>query len=343
MKTYHVTCSTDENYVQHCVVMLCSLMENNKSLHICVHLLYKSLSEDSVKLIRDLCERYANDVVLYDIDDASLRSFTISDNHKLTVACYYRLLLPSLLCNDIHRVLYLDCDIVVLKDIQELFDLDLGNRPLAAIPDATPVSNHHRFLMGLGIDEKAFCSGVMMINLDYWRNNCSQERMLKFATVMGDSLIMEDQDILNHEFRGKWLQLPYKYGKTPLSVAVLDTDQRMYDILEYVNDPSILHYSAKLKPWLNVWFPDRHYYLDYLAQSGFPNPKFIAISSTYRRKVYLDNVRFYINRYVHPLVPDLIEMVLVDVLNICKIVAHLVRPSLWRGILVKRWLDKYKQ
>lgn len=343
MKTYHVTCSTDENYVQHCVVMLCSLMENNKSLHICVHLLYKSLSENSVKLIRDLCERYANDVVLYDIDDASLRSFTISGNHKLTVACYYRLLLPSLLCNDIHRVLYLDCDIVVLKDIQELFDLDLGNRPLAAIPDATPVSNHHRFLMGLGIDEKAFCSGVMMINLDYWRNNCSQERMLKFATMMGDSLIMEDQDILNHEFRGKWLQLPYKYGKTPLSVAVLDTDQRMYDILEYVNDPSILHYSAKLKPWLNVWFPDRHYYLDYLAQSGFPNPKFIAISSTYRRKVYLDNVRFYVNRYVHPLVPDLIEMVLVDVLNICKIVAHLVRPSLWRGILVKRWLDKYKQ
>lgn len=343
MKTYHVTCSTDENYVQHCVVMLCSLMENNKSLHICVHLLYKSLSENSVKLIRDLCERYANDVVLYDIDDASLRSFTISDNHKLTVACYYRLLLPSLLCNDIHRVLYLDCDIVVLKDIQELFDLDLGNRPLAAIPDATPVSNHHRFLMGLGIDEKAFCSGVMMINLDYWRNNCSQERMLKFATMMGDSLIMEDQDILNHEFRGKWLQLPYKYGKTPLSVAVLDTDQRMYDILEYVNDPSILHYSAKLKPWLNVWFPDRHYYLDYLAQSGFPNPKFIAISSTYRRKVYLDNVRFYVNRYVHPLVPDLIEMVLVDVLNICKIVAHLVRPSLWRGILVKRWMDKYKQ
>lgn len=343
MTTYHVTCSTDDNYVQHCVVMLCSLMENNQSIHICVHLLHHALSSQSLKIIKELCERYGNDIFFYDIDDATMRTFNISADHNLTVACYYRLLLPSLLSRNVHRVLYLDCDIVVLKNIQDLFDLDLGDRPLAAVADATPVSNHHRFVMGLGIDDKAFCSGVMMINLDYWRDNHSQERMLKYASEMGDNLIMEDQDVLNHEFRGRWLRLPYKYGKTPLSVVVLDKNQRMFDIEEYVHDPSIMHYSAKLKPWLDVWFPDRHYYLDYLAKSGFPNPKFIAISSSYRRKVRLDNIRFFINRYVHPVVPDLIEMILVDVLNICKIVAHLVRPSLWHEILVKRWLDKYKQ
>ena len=44
MKEYHITCSTDDNYVQHCMAMLCSLFENNAGYVFHVHLLHHALS-----------------------------------------------------------------------------------------------------------------------------------------------------------------------------------------------------------------------------------------------------------------------------------------------------------
>lgn len=341
--TYNVTCSTDDKYVQHCMAMLCSLYENNKDCEFALHLLHHNLSQQAQAFISALTERYHNSVKFYDIDESCIANAVIASNHQdLSIATYYRLFLSSLLDNSIDRVLYLDCDIIVAGDIKPLYQLELSGYALAAVMDNSPQNDPHRQVMGFPLDVPAFCAGILMINLDFWREHKSQENMLKFANEMGERLVMEDQDVLNHEFRNRWFQLPYKYAHSPLSIVPLDKNQKWADIKEYVFNPVIFHYAGFLKPWLNIRIPSDQYYWKYVNLSGFPNPKQTNVSGSIRRKIQIAKLRYYVNCYIHPFVPDFIEIPLKDMYKYIVCLSHILSPKHFQEYRVKMWLSKYQ-
>ena len=338
----HITCSTDENYVQHCIAMLCSLFENNKNHEVCVHLLHHRLSVDSQKLIGSLANRYNKNIFFYDINPSTFEGVSLNPTHTwLTMTAYYRFLISSLLPSEIDRILYLDCDIIVLQDISSLFVLQIHDYGIAALKDGTPLDLKHRNVMGLELDDRTFCSGIMMINLQYWREHHCERQLFEFARDQKENLRMEDQDVLNYVFRRKWFQLPYKWGKCPLAVVPMDCNQRWFDIKEYVEKPCIYHYAAHVKPWLDVWFPDQHYYWHYVQLSGFPNPKKTHAMPQLRIRIYKSVVRFLINKYVRPFIPDVIEILLKDIYCIIIFVINIFRPSHFKDLMLKRWCQKY--
>ncbi len=339
-----ITCSTDDNYIQHCSAMLCSVFENNREHEITVHLLHHGLSTDNQSFLVELANRYGNTMLFYDIDMEKLGNLFI-DKHwhpTLSIASYYRLLLPSLLETKIEKVLYLDCDIIVLGDVSPLFSLDLAGYGVAAVEDTTPGSDHHRRSMGLNLNQTAFCAGVLVINMKYWREHNSEQQLLDYAQEMGGQLEMEDQDVLNHEFRGHWFKLPYKYMRTPMSIASLDKQQKWADIEDYVFHPVIIHYAAHVKPWLDISIPDGKYYWEYVKRSGFPNPKVTKTLPRYRWPIRMAKVRYYLNAFIHPFVPDVIELLLRDVLDVFVAISYLFRPSAFKAYRIRRWLRKYK-
>ena len=343
---YHITCSTDDNYVQHCMAMLCSLFENNNEHTFVVHILVDNLSLESRNIISSLCDRYDNKAVFYDIDaklleNIQLNNIQFNGKNMYSIATYFRMFLPSLLPNDIHRILYLDCDIIVLQDVSELYHLNLEGYGVAAVKDASPFNSYHRFKMGLGLQHSAFCAGMMMINMDYWRKNECQKKLLEYATRPWKAVYMQDQDALNYVFRDSWFQLPYKWGKTPLAVAPVDRSQRWFDIREYVKEPCIYHYSAHVKPWLDVWFPDRKHYWEYVKLSGFPNPRKTHTTKQLRITIYKSVLRFQINKYIRPLIPDFVEILFKDIYNVLLFVFSIFRPTRFRELLLKRWCQKY--
>lgn len=332
--TFHIACSTDDNYVQHCMAMLCSLLENNRQHDIVVHLLHHGLSNIGQKSIAELVKRYGKTIAIYDIDESYFENLTIADNHpNLSIATYYRLILPTILDAAIDRILYLDCDVIVLGDVKNLFELNLDGFGVAAVKDCTS-GNNHRMVVSLPLDFTAFCAGVLMINLNYWRKNNCQENMLRFANEMRDRLFMEDQDVLNHEFRGRWFQLPYKFGYTPMSIVPIDINQTLEDVLEYAYKPVIIHYASFVKPWLNVSFPGRECYWKYARLSGFKNLKETEAKKSVRRMICKLKARCYLNRYVRPFVPDLIEIIVVDIVNIFALI-------LGKKSSIQRWCEKY--
>ena len=343
---FHITCSTDDNYLQHCVAMLCSLFENNKGMKMTVHLLIDNLSQESKDVISSLSERYGNKAIFYTIDsklldDIQLNDMQLNGKRMYSIATYYRMFLPSLLPKDIDRILYLDCDIIVLQNVSVLFNLNMDGFGVAAVEDASPYDSYHRFKMGLGLQHTAFCAGMMMVNLDYWRKHDSQKKLLEYSTRKWDNVYMQDQDALNYVFRDAWLHLPYKWAKTPLSIAPIDKSQKWYDIKEYVFAPCIYHYSAHLKPWIDVWYPDRKYYWNYLNISGFSNAQKTHATWTLRITIWKAIIRFYINRYIRPFVPDSLELLLRDILNIILFFLNLVCPTRLKLLLLKRWCQKY--
>ena len=132
----------------------------------------------------------------------------------LTAATLLRLLLPSVL-KDIDRVVYLDCDLVVLKDITTLYDTDLLDFPLAACldfwltggpPFAPPivgwgVEEWQKFLREVVrlADRKAyFNAGVMVMDLKRFRDTGLIHVAEEFLEQTNYKTVYVDQDALNH-------------------------------------------------------------------------------------------------------------------------------------------------
>lgn len=340
----NVTCSTDDHFIQHCATMLCSLLENNKEHDVTIHLLHNNLSKESKKIISDLTSRYKAEVLFYNIDEKKLSKAKIGENHpNLSLATYYRILLPSLVDEDIDKILYLDCDVIVLKDLSPLFNIDLGGYGVAGVMDLIPGSSYHREILNLPLNQQAFCAGVLMINLDFWRRNKSQDSMLDFINRMSGKLLYEDQDVLNHEFRGKWFKLAPKYAKSPLSIVPINSDFKDFDYIEYMKDPCIIHYAGNLKPWFDVWFPERKFYLKYLKILNLQNSQISHASRALKLKTRVACVRYYINRYIHPLVPNFIEIPLIDIYNYIKLIFAIFKPEKFKLIMLHLWIKKYKR
>lgn len=340
-----ITCSTDDKYVQHCGAMLCSVFDNNRGHDITVHLLHHGLSETAQNFYTQLASRYGNNVLFYDVDLESLGKVKINRqwHPNLSLATYYRLMLPSLLDKSIERIFYLDCDVIVLKDISPLFTIDMDDCGVAGVEDNMPGNDSHRRAMGLTLNQTSFCAGVLMINLKYWREHGCEQSMLDYAEKMADKLEMEDQDVLNHEFRNHWFKLPYKYMRTPMAIAPLDSQQRWADIKEYVFAPVVIHYAAHVKPWLDIRIPDDKYYWKYVSLSGFPNPVRTRTLDRYRMPIRKAKLRYWINLNIHPFVPNILEMLLDDIKDIIVALTYIVRPAQFKEYRIRRWLKKYNR
>lgn len=346
-QTYNITCSTDDNYVQHCVAMLCSLFENNSDKIFIVHLLVGGLSYKSRSILDGLCNKYGNELLIYNITDEqvenlSINNMTIDGKPMYSIATYYRMLLPSLLDKNIERVLYLDCDVIVLKDVEPLYQLYLENYGVAAIADASPYDSYHREKMGLSLSHDAFCAGVMMINLQFWREYNAQDKLLKYASREWENVYMQDQDALNYVFRDCWYKLPFKWGKTPLSICPLNHNQKYYDYYEYAYNPAILHFASEMKPWLDVWSPDRHYYWKYLYLSECNLNIITKTSVKFKINAYNNLFRYYLNKYIHPFIPDIVEYILKDIYRVISLLLSMIfSHKKFKNRLLSAWLHKY--
>ena len=146
--TLHIGCSTDDNYVHHACVMLCSLLENNPDDRIVVHLLHEKLTPKNQKAISHLVERYKAEIVFHRVDTTKLAGVKFRKKRPLSLAAYYRLLLSSRLPQT-DKILYLDVDMVVLGKIKPLFELYIEPYGVAAVKDVVPCIDEHRVQLSI--------------------------------------------------------------------------------------------------------------------------------------------------------------------------------------------------
>lgn len=132
------------------------------------------------------------------------------------------------------KVLYLDCDLVVTRDLSPLFDVELGDYPLAAVKD----------LGGqIYFGEHIFNSGVMLINNVLWKQEEVRKQLIEMTNELHDKVAQDDQSILNLLFKDRWLALDFKYNCITLHTHFSDYRP------EPGTYPPIIHYLTERKPW----------------------------------------------------------------------------------------------
>lgn len=156
---------------------------------------------------------------------------------------------PDLLPPDISRVVYLDCDTIVQEDLTRLFDVDLKGHALAAVHNM--VSPDRVIEIGPTVRQVEFGSaapgyfntGVLLIDLDVWRQMRCTARIRDLWERYGEHLRGPDQDVLNLVFAGEWQPLSPVWNKmvgTGLGTAAKDW---------FASPNGILHYIGASKPW----------------------------------------------------------------------------------------------
>ncbi len=154
---------------------------------------------------------------------------------------YARLLLHKALPT-LARVIYLDADITLHRDIVELWETDLDERPLAGVCHCLKTTSLEQDVWNaLAIDANTpyYNAGVLMIDLSRWRR-LDVDALLShyFAKTKGLKTVV-DQTALNAVFEGQWADLPSDWNTACWPSGRLPSDQS-YALLHYVGAP---------KPW----------------------------------------------------------------------------------------------
>lgn len=208
-----------------------SLFENTKSA-VTVHILHdETLTPDNRDKFIYLAGRHGQTVEFHNA--AELCADKIKEyvgyvpsvqNSRVSIGAFYRLLLPKIIPEDIDKIIYFDADVIVNLDISELWHIELGDKPLGAVPESLASAEMFKASKGYGSEkylitagfvkfEDYFNSGVMVLNLNYLRQN--DELLTSGVKFRGQNTQCSafDQDIMNYLFAKNYLKLPDKFDQ----------------------------------------------------------------------------------------------------------------------------------
>ena len=249
----------DQNYQQHFGVAITSVLLNNLSSHFDVHIITNFMEEKLKQKLDTLSKNYKCSFHLYIINNLDkISKLKVSDH--VSNATYYRLIMAEILPKHIDKVLYLDSDVVVISPLEELYNIDLENYFIAASG-----------FSGTLVKSKGFNSGVMVVNLEKWRNEQISTKVIDFATQNRNKLPYHDQSALNRVIKQNYLIIDRKWNfQVDLSPRKI---QKPDDNIALKN-ARIIHYIGSSKPWY-FWISDqrKNIYELYLKKSLWSTSK----------------------------------------------------------------------
>lgn len=225
-----IVLACDNSYMDKLETTIKSICAHNKNIKF--YILNEDLPIEWFQLMTKRLSYFNSEILNIKVSGDSFKKFRCPSEH-INYQAYFRYLIPDYVSEE--KVLYLDCDIIVTESLDGLFNLDLKNYPVAAVPDL-PTTND------------GFNSGVLLINNKYWKENDILNRLIKL-TVEYHEKVYGDQGILNILFKDKWYRLSLTYN---LQVGS-DSQENLignigwYDLFDGI--PKVIHYTYTHKPW----------------------------------------------------------------------------------------------
>ena len=242
--------TVDKNYIPPLQVMLTSLYMNNPGEDVEMYLLHSRLQEKELEPLEKQCGRLGYKFFPVKIEDSWFSQAPVTKQYPREM--YYRLLAPCFLHQKLHRILYLDPDILVINSLKLLWETDMKGRLFAAAAHTgkTNLANNINQVR-LGTTHKYFNSGVLLINLDQGRKEILPEEIFRYAGEHAKELLLPDQDILNAVFGSRTLELDdylWNYDARNYS-SYLMRSLGEADLSWVMEHTAVLHFCGKEKPW----------------------------------------------------------------------------------------------
>ena len=228
----NICLSSDNNYAPHLATVIISVLKNSpRKSNFRFHIFDGGISDNNKNKILELrnIKNFQLNYYIPDIKKYNEWFDKLPQKTRFSPAMLYRLSIPSLLSN-IDKVLYLDSDLIVTSNIQELFEIDVEN--YYALVRVEHFKNKGNY----------FNSGVMMINNKLWIRDNLLEKFEDYFINNYEKCMLGDQDILNPVLNNNIKDIGNQYN-----YYIADRNE-----LKDLNYIKILHYASKFKPWLET-------------------------------------------------------------------------------------------
>lgn len=250
LETIYLVTSTNNNYARPWAVMMNSLLMNKVSANpVQIYVLHGGISGINMRKMKESIKKFNVPLHFIRMNDTWLKGID-TKRFRHGKEAFYRIFIPNIVEKKIEKVLYLDCDLIVLKDITELWNTDVKNHYLAAVQN--PRLPMIEKPLGISSNDY-FNSGVLLINVKKWRENHISQKVIRFIRNNPKKIQFADQDGLNKVLHDKWLRLDKKWNYPAFH-------------LKEKSSPAIIHYITGKKPW-NGNPKGKKFYFDYLKKT----------------------------------------------------------------------------
>ncbi|MFZ9854351.1 MAG: glycosyltransferase family 8 protein [Limisphaerales bacterium] len=163
---------------------------------------------------------------------------------RIALGTYHKMTLGSWLPAEVTKVIWLDCDTLILDDVSALWNEPLRGKTALACTDhlvprlgaAFGVAGWRE--IGLPAESPYFNAGVLAIDVERWRRKDVERRSFEYLRRFATRVWFWDQEALNAVLAGDWEPLDNSWNHPPGVPPPAG-----------VRSPRILHFSGNLKPW----------------------------------------------------------------------------------------------
>ena len=307
---------SNEGYARHLGVSLCSLYDSNvDEERLEVFILDTGITPESRGKLKEIARSFGRVLTFIELKDLKERfaagipvgqgrgsagdAAVTLDTGRFDVSIMGRLFAADLLPAGVRRILYLDCDTVILKPLRRLWETKLSlsgaagkektagtGFVMAAVQEPTIYSEVKEYL-DLGKEEPYFNAGVLLIDLKQWRKEDLTRKVLEYYSGIAEQSLFNDQDALNGLLKGRIRTLSPRWNFfTNYRYFRYDTLCRMQPSYRRIPEevfrkakryPAVIHYAGDERPWragaMNFYGRAYEQYLAMTPWRGTPKEK----------------------------------------------------------------------
>ena len=214
-------------YVEQVMTTIKSICYHNRSIRF--YLINSDFPNEWLKQLNKRLEKFDSEIINCRVTSEQISRYETDISYTV----FLRYFVADFVKED--KALYLDCDLVVTKNLDDLFATDLQDYPLAAIRDFGGRAYFGR---------EIFNAGVLLINNALWKQEHITQKLIDLTNEWHDKVDQADQSILNMLFENKWLELDF--DNNHIVIHERFANYRFPNGQEY---PGIIHYLSERKPW----------------------------------------------------------------------------------------------
>ena len=218
-------------------------------------------------------------------------TFYVDNRPTLSAEAYFRLYIPWVLSEEYRTVLYLDGDMLITRNINEVFRHDLGQYQIAGVRDYWGICNcympddprrSYRESIGLTDIDGYIISGTILFNLPVFRQKHSLQEVS--SLIQAKKWMQHDQDVINLLCQGSILLISPEWG------MMTDYGNNHYlpqymqkELAEVSAIPIVIHYGGGRKPYTYANVPQNRLFWETAESTPFFRELFDKITVPHLR------------------------------------------------------------
>lgn len=257
MKNLVLIINEKNSYGRHLGATLLSVLKNSKE-NWNINIIYENLSSESKSRLNEMVKSYNSNINYIEMNKEILKKFKVGVGTHLSSIVFARLFIPEFLKNE-EKAIYLDCDIVALKPLEKLYEMDLNGKSIGVILDGKKDQRSSLQRLNLSLDRTYFNAGVMVMDLKKLRENSKFLKTIDYCLSPDRELQLNEQDALNIMFENDYMINDVIWNYT-------HGNSEENNCLE--SEIGIVHFTGDIKPWdCRSYSPYKHLYWRYLNET----------------------------------------------------------------------------